>query len=598
MNLRPEPSASAVAGPPPLRTVFWLALLSILTFAAGLGLRDPWPPDEPRFALAARDMAETGRWLFPRVGGELYADKPPLFMWLQAVAYALTGSLRSAFLLPTILASTGVVLLVHDLGCRLWDRRTGLAAALVLYALVQFQVQARSAQIDATLLCLTTLSLYGLCRHLLDGPDWRWYWGGCAAAGLGVITKGVGFLPLLVLLPWTLAAWRGWNVTAARGGWRWAGGGLAFLAAVGVWLVPMLVAVALSDDPALAAYRDEILFHQTATRYADAWGHLKPPWYFLLQVIPWAWLPVSAVLPWLVPRWWRALATRDARVLLLAVWVVLVVIFFSASTGKRGVYLLPTAPAVALLAAPWAVGLAARAGVRRVLFALIAVFTAAVGWLAIHPPRRMAEALAGAGMEQSWVLAGGLMAVGLAVLVVFGVRRAAFGWVALCFAVAQILGWVGHPLANPVRSGRPLVESLEARLPPDTELGLVSWKEQFLLYLDRPVVHFGHRRAPDEALADAMGWLAADPARVVLVNEDPPGCVRLESAARVGYAHRNTWYLAKLDDIDPSCAGPDAGTPVTYSPPRSTRRQRRACFGGAASCHARGGDSVDVTLRC
>jgi hypothetical protein len=95
------------------------------------------------------------------------------------------------------------------------------------------------------------------------------------------------------------------------------------------------------------------------------------------------------------------------------------------------------------------------------------------------------------------------------------------------------------------------------------------------------VVHFGHRRAPDEALADAMGWLAADPARVVLVNEDPPGCVRLESAARVGYAHRNAWYLAQLDDIDPSCAGPDAGAPVTYSPPRS--KQRRDGSGGPAS---------------
>ena len=38
-------------------------------------------------------------------------------------------------------------------------------------------------------------------KPLLRGPDWPKFWLGCFAAGLGVITKGVGFLPLLVLLP-------------------------------------------------------------------------------------------------------------------------------------------------------------------------------------------------------------------------------------------------------------------------------------------------------------------------------------------------------------------------------------------------------------
>ena len=65
----------------------------------------------------------------------------------------------------------------------------------------QFTWQARQAQIDATLCFLTTLSLYGLLRHLLVAPALGWFVVGWAAAGLGVITKGVGFLPLLALLP-------------------------------------------------------------------------------------------------------------------------------------------------------------------------------------------------------------------------------------------------------------------------------------------------------------------------------------------------------------------------------------------------------------
>jgi hypothetical protein len=42
--------------------LFWLIGLALVMVGAGFGLRDPWPADEPRFALIARDMVRTGRW--------------------------------------------------------------------------------------------------------------------------------------------------------------------------------------------------------------------------------------------------------------------------------------------------------------------------------------------------------------------------------------------------------------------------------------------------------------------------------------------------------------------------------------------------------
>jgi len=60
----------------------WLTGLCLLLMGVGLGLRDPWPADEPRFALIARDMLRSGDWLVPRVGGDLYPDKPPFYFWL------------------------------------------------------------------------------------------------------------------------------------------------------------------------------------------------------------------------------------------------------------------------------------------------------------------------------------------------------------------------------------------------------------------------------------------------------------------------------------------------------------------------------------
>ena len=51
---------------------------------------------------------------------------------------------------------------------------------------------------DSFLVLFTTLGLYAMARHLLLGPAWRWFYVGCAAMGIGVITKGVGFLPVLL----------------------------------------------------------------------------------------------------------------------------------------------------------------------------------------------------------------------------------------------------------------------------------------------------------------------------------------------------------------------------------------------------------------
>ena len=71
----------------------WLVGLTLIALFAGIGLRAPWPADEPRFAQVAREMVESGQWLFPTRGGEFYPDKPPVFMWLIALFYQLTGQL-------------------------------------------------------------------------------------------------------------------------------------------------------------------------------------------------------------------------------------------------------------------------------------------------------------------------------------------------------------------------------------------------------------------------------------------------------------------------------------------------------------------------
>jgi len=541
-----------------LPAIAWLLLLALVVLSAGVGLRDPWPADEPRFALIARDMVESGQWFFPRVAGVLYADKPPVFFWLIASFYWLTGSLRVAFLLPSLLAALGTLWLVYDLGARLWDRRTGLYAAALLLVTLQFALQARTAQIDAVLTFWTTLGLYGLCRHLLLGPQWRWYLAGFAAAGAGVITKGVGILPLLVFIPWALARIRGWNALPRfRGGWRWAAGPIAMLAVIGSWLAPMVVLVHLSGDLSYAAYRDEILFRQTAVRYADAWHHIKPFWYYVVEVIPVFWLPLSLALPWLIPAWRRDLREGDARLLLLLGWIALVVLFFSVSPGKRGVYLLPAVPALALAAAPHARALLARPGVQRAGFAVLALFVAALGlallyFAAIAPEKGLA--LAEKYEVAPWTFLGVLCAAGTAWLAA-GPRRGMYAIGGYLLSFWLLYGLYAYPLLNRARSPASMMAEVGRRIGPDAALGLVAWKEQIVLHADRRIVHFGYRQYGNEAEWDqAIRWLASGRKRYLLLPDGAVhDCLLRSRLLQIDHIHRADWFLAGADSVKPDC---------------------------------------------
>ena len=565
------------------RQLAFLFFIAAVVLLAGIGMRGPWPADEPRYALIARDMVDSGSWLIPHVGGVFYPDKPPVFFWTMAVLYALTGSIRVAFLLPGVLAGFGVLCLVTDLARRLWDERAAIWSGATLLALLQFPLQMKAGQIDALLCFWTTLGIYGFCRHLLLGPDWRWYTIGGLACGLGVITKGVGFLPLLMLIPYAIASRRAWRTTGGR--WRnprWWLAPAAMLAGIAVWLVPMLLASIGSTDADLLAYRDNILFRQTITRYADSWGHLRPPWYLFTNAIPWLWLPVTLLLPWLIPAWRRDLGERKTEILLLGGWILLVLLFFSLSSGKRSLYIFPAAPAVALIAGLHASALLERVGPRRALFGLSltlgVIFVLAAGYLLRTDPAIAAHYVVDPVMlaRAPWFI----LAIGAIILVAVAttrVQRAPLG-VAVTLAVV----WVGisttiYPAIDTVRSGKVIIDNVRQVLPKNTSLGFAGWTEQFLLHWNAPAVHFGYRRTDAVAESrDAANWLSRSLNREVLLpNTMIEPCFNPERLVSVGEAHRREWFLADKGAVTDACSSiaEPIGEIVFYHPSQPDTQQ-------------------------
>jgi len=556
------------------RHLGYLLLVALLVLTAGMGLRDPWPADEPRFALIAKDMVESGNWFLPRAGGVLYPDKPPLFFWLIAAVYAVTGSVRFAFLVPGLLAGLGSLFLVTDLARRLWGERTAIWCGATLLALLQFPLQMKSGQIDGLLCFFTTLALYGLCRHLLLGPDWRWFTAGGLAAGLGVITKGVGFLPLLVIIPYIFAARSDWDVPRYRArDARWLLAPAAFLGALSLWLAPMLLATSASLDPDMLANRNNILFHQTITRYADSWGYIQPPWYLFTNAIPWLWLPASLLLPWLVPKWARDLKARNAAVLVLGGWALLVLLFFSLSMGKGSVYILPAMPAFALVIGLHAEALLRRIGVQRLLVAIpagIAILLTAAGTYALMNPADvkpwLGDVLVLLKTSVAVIVTGIVM---FAVVIICRRRKVLVG-----YAGAMLAFWLGlslllAPAIDSTRSGASLVRRLDMEISPDEELAFVAWPEQLLLQWNRPATHFGFRRDPADDVRDSAAWLAGSANRRALLPEsllEP--CYDRRGAVNVGTAHRRQWVLVDRDAVREGCVVDISGPQllVHYAP--------------------------------
>jgi hypothetical protein len=104
--------------------------------------------------------------------------------------------------------------------------------------------------------------------------------------------------------------------------------------------------------------------------------------------------------------------------------------------------------------------------------------------------------------------------------------------------------------------------------PREKELGLVGYKEQYLLELRRPLTSFGHRRRDaDQEAADASLWLSQDRDRVLLVNEEVlHRCFPGVSAREIDYVSRHHWFLIE-GPASPACiARGRAAAAISYDP--------------------------------
>lgn len=552
---------------------WWIWLTIVVLLAFGIGWRGPWPADEPRFAQIALEMVRNHHWLLPHRGGELYPDKPPLFMWAIAGSYLLTHNMKVAFLLPSLVSALLTIVLTYDLARRYYGYAIAQRVILLLLGTLQFTLQAKTAQIDMMVCTFITLGNYGLLRFVFGSHSWRWYYLAWLAMGLGVITKGVGFLPILMALPlWLTRHWQPPQPQAGLGTGRggklnyW-GGPVVMLLAIGCWVGPMLYTIWHAGTPELLAYRDNILFKQTAVRYAHSLGHQHPFWYFILNVIPLFWLPLSLLLPALIKRFWQAKAQRQRLTVVCASWAALVLLFFSLSPGKRGVYILPALPMLALAAGSYLAELWSKRWSQWTLRAILlstggALFISAI----IGLSSQLTLPVSVDNTRSLWLLVGTMGGV----LLVASIYSLTTIWRDALFAISccwlLYSSW-GYKIMDPWRSDQRFMLEVAHRLPAKGELAIVAFKEQQLLFSDRPITHFGFHTSSKAATLAARDWLSQAPSQrfLLLPTAAAAQCWSRQQWQNLETKHGEHWVLV-AGNQHASCNQPAPPLPLFQAP--------------------------------
>ena len=411
------------------RRTLQIALLvaAVVPYFLNLGATSIVDANEAFYAETPREMIESGNYISPTFNYEPRLNKPPLTYWVVAGFYRVAGVSLGASRLPIAFGAIVIFATAFLLGRQAFSTRAGLIAALTLAATPRMLLFSRRIIIDVyTAMFLGLTLLCFLMAETEPGNRRRWLAAMYVAVGLGVLTKGpvAVVIPALVFLVYLVATGQLRNL----GRMMLPMGALM----VGVIVLPYYAALYAQEGwDAIASF----LLQENLARYTDGVGAPDRGTLFYLPVVfadlylPWSLLLPAALA--LVP--WGGLArgstaetasaspaafTGRAR-LLLGLWIVVIVVFFSLSNGQQDLYVLPFVVAGAALVGGLIDGWLAGAWGRKLdraatgsvaftagAFVLIGV---AGAWLAGGPAGRLD--LAGVIPAGALLAAGGLGAV-------------------------------------------------------------------------------------------------------------------------------------------------------------------------------------------
>ncbi len=475
------------------RGLWWLLVAFAIAWFSTLEYRKLIKPDEGRYAEIAREMAASGDYVTPRLNGIKYFEKPPLQYWVTAATFKTFGENEwSARIWPGITGFLSV-LLAYFTTRRLFGERAALLAAATLGTSLFTVLIGHLNTLDMGLSFFLQAALSGVLlanhRHTPERSRRKWMLLTWAALALAVLSKGLvapvlcgATLVIYSLLARDFSPWR--RLELARG--------LPLFLAIAA---PWFVAVSLANPEFFHFF----FIHEHFERFlAKGHGRYQPPWYFfailLVGTAPWTLMTLQG---WLT-AWFRERSGEFQPQRLLFLWAAVILLFFSASNSKLASYILPMAPAMAMLTGVFL----ARAGRRTLLvhlglmlpLAFLALLSAPkiANFADLETPVEMM------GKYAQWATVGAsvwLLGTLLAILLVWR-RRQGGSLVVLAIAsfVALSAVTLGHEKLGRSNSAHHIALQIKPLLAPGVPFYSVAMYEQTLpFYLDRTVTLVQYR---------------------------------------------------------------------------------------------------------
>jgi 4-amino-4-deoxy-L-arabinose transferase-like glycosyltransferase len=311
-------------------------------------------PDEPRYAWIARDMAETGDWVTPRLYGKPWFEKPPLYYWGAAESFKLFGVSEAAARLPSAISALLLTLALAWLALRLYGPETALWLLLLLPTSLGMVGFSHAAATDMPFSGMLTLAMVsaavalGLTRNentpVIPRTPWLALTSFGFFLGLAVLAKGPAAILLCggAVLFWAIFT-KSW-----RDAFR-----LFHPAAIVAFCLTALPWYLLCARRNPDFFRVFIIEHNFKRFLTPEFQHVQPFWFYgpilILAVLPWSatflWAAITGGM-WVTRN--RSLSRAAA---FFSCWITFCLVFFSLSQSKLPGYILPAIPPILLVLA-------------------------------------------------------------------------------------------------------------------------------------------------------------------------------------------------------------------------------------------------------
>jgi hypothetical protein len=303
-----------------------IAAIAALGFIPWLGRLHLFDWDEINFAEAAREMLVTGDYRRVQIGFQPFAEKPPLFMWVQALSMRIFGVGEFAARLPNPIVGIITLVGIYLLGRRLVDRRFGLWWALAFGGSLLPNLYFRSGIIDPLfnfLIFAGIVALFGFERSRLTGSRWMLLFIAGVSVGLAVLTKG----PVGLLLP--ALAWMAFWIVRRKSSYAMPIVPMFIWVAVAIVVAaPWYVVAAQQESGARGGgFIAAFVARQLELLRTGVAGHTGP-WYFHFLVLTLGCFPASVfAVSALGRRPGDSPTQRDFRLWMILLLVVVLVVF-------------------------------------------------------------------------------------------------------------------------------------------------------------------------------------------------------------------------------------------------------------------------------